>query len=315
MIKLPDISGYKDEYYSAVKKLFLDAINEMKRLSDTGDNKYDNFLTYIYDSSGEIDNLKLKTIICGDKNELDKIIDILEKKIPAEAPDGTEINYDLFDTIYTNFAKTNFGRMWAHKIGLKTCPYCNRSFTFTLKYKKVRPEYDHFYPKSIYPYLCVSMYNLIPCCRICNQAKSSRNTHSDHIIYPYEEEFGKEVIFDLKPQKGIVELFEGEYEVDFTIKSADSSFIDKAKNSIDVFHLKELYNLHKNHIDKIMKLRRIYCDEYINSLFSTFGSMFRGASDFKDTLFVSSLSKDKWGDTVLAKLTSDVIDFIDGVDK
>ena len=31
------------------------------------------------------------------------------------------------------------------------CPYCNRLYITALKRKKVRPQLDHFFPKSKYP--------------------------------------------------------------------------------------------------------------------------------------------------------------------
>ncbi|TCL67476.1 hypothetical protein EV196_10232 [Mariniflexile fucanivorans] len=32
----------------------------------------------------------------------------------------------------------------------------------------IKPELDHYYPKSLYPYFGVSFYNLIPSCQSCN---------------------------------------------------------------------------------------------------------------------------------------------------
>ena len=84
------------------------------------------------------------------------------------------------------------------QLGVKVCPYCNRMYTTTLfgEYR-IRPDFDHFYPKSKYPYLAVSLFNLIPSCSICNTKKSNtaeviynkKENKNISIIYPYDESF------------------------------------------------------------------------------------------------------------------------------
>lgn len=50
------------------------------------------------------------------------------------------------------------------ELGLKVCPYCNRSYVhpYYSSGGKTRADIDHFLPKSQYPYLALSFYNLIP---------------------------------------------------------------------------------------------------------------------------------------------------------
>ena len=91
------------------------------------------------------------------------------------------------------------------------CPFCNRIYTSALFRGNIRPAFDHFYPKSVYPYLAISLFNLIPICDICNKAKSDnaeiivtdltrdandkttsskiKTPEPDSIIYPYDESF------------------------------------------------------------------------------------------------------------------------------
>lgn len=84
------------------------------------------------------------------------------------------------------------------QLGVKVCPYCNRMYTTTLfGEEKMRPDFDHFYPKSKYPYLAVSLFNLIPSCSMCNKKKGDKaeviyeNEENKNlsIIYPYDESF------------------------------------------------------------------------------------------------------------------------------
>lgn len=80
-------------------------------------------------------------------------------------------------------------------LGLRICPYCGRSFIFhfTNGGKDVKPQLEHYLQKSLYPYLALSFYNLIPVCNICNvDCKGTENplihTHKRpfRFIYPYE---------------------------------------------------------------------------------------------------------------------------------
>lgn len=84
------------------------------------------------------------------------------------------------------------------QLGVKVCPYCNRMYTTTLFGEdKIRPDFDHFYPKSKYPYLAVSLFNLIPSCSMCNKKKGDKaevicqdkEGKNLSIIYPYDESF------------------------------------------------------------------------------------------------------------------------------
>lgn len=61
-------------------------------------------------------------------------------------------------------------------LDIPVCPYCNMSFTSHVASDsgKFRPEFDHFYPKAIYPVLTLSLYNLIPSCRECNDIKKAK---------------------------------------------------------------------------------------------------------------------------------------------
>ena len=55
---------------------------------------------------------------------------------------------------------------------MRYCPYCNADMVYTIKCddkdKPYKSAFDHFYPKSRYSFLGLSLYNLIPACDRCN---------------------------------------------------------------------------------------------------------------------------------------------------
>lgn len=62
------------------------------------------------------------------------------------------------------------------KLGIRICPYCGRAYIYRVEKNgkdgivSVKPQLDHFLPKSNYPFLAMNFFNLIPCCTQCNLA-------------------------------------------------------------------------------------------------------------------------------------------------
>lgn len=82
---------------------------------------------------------------------------------------------------------------------LRFCPYCNAETIFMLKGltnskgESLSP-FDHFYPKAAFPYLGVSLCNLIPCCAHCNSSmKGDKLPFSGRKRWPnpYEDDFNE----------------------------------------------------------------------------------------------------------------------------
>lgn len=313
MIKLPNIESFEDEYYEVVKPIFENVIKRIKKYRGSKKEQYKDLKSYFTCDKKTYDQ-RLRMIICGKKNDLSNIIGTLKVMKDYKVKKGSKqkkVKYTLLKDMYDNFCKTSFGKKWALKVGVTTCPYCNRSYITTLKDHSVRPEYDHFYPKSLYPYLCVSMYNLIPSCSVCNNAKFTYDSHARPFLYPYEEEFGEDAVFELKYDDKILDLFENKYSVVITNKATDSSLYDKIEANKRELHLEDLYDMNHEYINHVLKLRYIYSDDHIKQLLGTYASVFSDIASLKDVLFLTRLSKSSWGDFPLSKLTKDIIDFYD----
>ncbi len=49
------------------------------------------------------------------------------------------------------------------------------------------------------------MYNLIPCCPVCNNAKNAEDTFDNKsLLYPFEEEYGYDIFLKLKQMSSYV---------------------------------------------------------------------------------------------------------------
>lgn len=75
----------------------------------------------------------------------------------------------------------------------KVCPYCQQCFAMTIVRddgsRCFRPTLDHFYSKSEYPFLSLSLYNLIPSCYTCNSSlKGVRDFNKNKHLHPFESD-------------------------------------------------------------------------------------------------------------------------------
>ena len=74
----------------------------------------------------------------------------------------------------------------------RLCPYCqmhhvNYHLALLKNDLKLRPPLDHFYPKSKYPYLATSLFNLVPSCEQCNsRVKLARDPLDAGLVHPFE---------------------------------------------------------------------------------------------------------------------------------
>lgn len=189
------------------------------------------------------------------------------------------------------------------------CPYCNRQYIFTLSNGHVRPQFDHYYPKSRYPYLALSLYNMIPSCSICNMAKSSLDTLKEPILYPFVEEMGSEAKFVIKGKQNgnFVRMLQGisnEFIIDLNTTNARNEAV--ILNQMTKLHLNDLYNEHKGYVMDIIKSKYVNSPERINELFLSFPTLFDSYEDVKNLLYMTNIQKEAWGNRPLSKLTYDI---------
>lgn len=133
------------------------------------------------------DTDSLKNLIIGTpENLLEKINkldnDLFYDNARGKATEFGEIVLEIFG--YDRFRKNKKSRWLSEKLGVKACLYCNMQFTVSSK-KKVYYNFDHFFPKSKYPYLSLSFYNLIPVCDNCNRLKSDQDVDLTADFHPY----------------------------------------------------------------------------------------------------------------------------------
>lgn len=199
------------------------------------------------------------------------------------------------------------GSWLAQELDINTCPYCNRQYTFTInKRKKIRPQFDHFYPKSIYPYFALSFYNLVPCCSICNHTKRNSNKK---MIHPYYEGFGDSFYFKINHRDYILNNDEIRVRFDF-FKKCDSDFIERCKNNVSEFGLVDLYNKHNDYIEEIIEKAYSYNESFYDSLIYDFSKIGKTSSEINRLIFGNYIELADNEKRPLSKLTRDLLNDI-----
>lgn len=124
-----------------------------------------------------------------------------EKTIPPMLGIVNDRLSQLFS--YENFrkAKKTGGDWLMRKVvsRVKYCPYCNAETIYSLERDNmgdIKSAFDHFFPHGRYPFLALSLYNLIPSCYRCNsQFKKAHFAETYKTFHPYIDDFDDDVEF------------------------------------------------------------------------------------------------------------------------
>ena len=180
---------------------------------------------------------------------------------------------DLRKQEYLEFAK---------KLKIKSCCYCNAQLSVVADvnaYKKPRKkkgqliprkatfELDHFEPKSKYPFLATTFFNLYPSCSICNKAKSTNPIK----FVLFEESKNLEVfrfVLDRKTEQKYWETKNPDV-LDFNFKLIDEGMDDEFRDAYDsMFHITGIYQTQKDIIEDLLYIREAYSNAYKKGLVS-----------------------------------------------
>lgn len=198
------------------------------------------------------------------------------------------------------------------------CPYCNRQYITVYSEKdsgsgqggadggKTTADLDHFYIKSEYPYLALSLYNFIPSCQICNSRfKGFKDFFVYPHIYPYAEKSDEDVVFTLAPN---ADLMDYRQDLNGRIELSNPSGDEAAANSIETFRLKEVYQSHANYVQELLFKHKVYQKDRITALKNEFGSLLGDEYSIRTLIYGRYLEQSEYIQRPLAKLTRDILE-------
>ena len=254
----------------------------------------------------------LRMLITANPSELEIITSKLKNVTVSKS-----VKYlgDIYENYFSGSSNTTLridnkvykASHFVRNLELVVCPYCNRNFIFNVSDKKKTrrlSELDHFYPKTLYPALYMSFFNLVPVCHNCNHIKSNSKAF---YVNPYKE-------------------FVSDSHILFKLKIKGSNFITNPKSFRlgwvlsneyeEMFYdlkLHRTYPMHKVIISDIIKKKYIYTDKYVDDVLSALKrKIYVDKTDFLNSILSANVQENKLTERPFSKLTKDIWNDLNG---
>lgn len=201
---------------------------------------------------------------------------------------------------YKNWFQPIYGIEFLNQINQDTCTYCNRNYTISIVKNRAKAELDHWFPKSNYPFLALSFYNIIPSCHSCNHLKLDKNT-DDSFAHPYmmkEENHNFKYSFDYDTSISNIEIK--------LIVDKDS----KIEKSLKSLKIQEIYQAHSHkELKDLLDLRYKYSENYINVLLDeTFEKVGLTKEEIYRVIFGIEIKEEDYHKRPFSKFKHDIIE-------
>lgn len=259
----------------------------------------------------------LKKLLVSDPIALKRLNDQLTNKLNAITDETKRPSKKTlllifgYERIFNTSSK--YEAYWLSKqIDSNTCVYCNRQYAFTIEKgdgknkeeRLARPAFDHWFDKSDYPLMSLSLCNLIPSCTICNSSvkgatKFDITTHT----HPYIHETGHpDITFkatlttDIPPQWTV--------EIVTPVGS-------KEERTVKDMKLQEIYSMHGElEVKDLMNFSNSYPNGYLKQLFENVlkdSKKRLSRSEVYRMLFGAEMDSSHFLDRPLSKLKHDIL--------
>lgn len=205
---------------------------------------------------------------------------------------------------------------YVKKLGIKSCVYCNAQYAISAKRGKTDAGYryratftiDHYWPKSKYPYLATSFFNLYPACATCNQTKSTRDPIFELYVKPTDPvEERNPFEFKLDKASFVKYSMSGDAD-DLEIKFGTRTGIPahRATEYENYFHVEKLYGNLKDTVEEVIWKYRVYNKAGRQALKDSYGHLLPHESDWNRFMLGNYDREEDIHKRTLAKLVQDV---------
>ena len=242
-----------------------------------------------------------------------KLLEINEeyKKLTLTDLEKTNIKSFFLQTGYEGFQE-KYSKEFLDLIGVDTCVYCNRNYTINITKNHSRAELDHWFPKTQFPLLSLSFYNLIPSCHSCNHIKGNPkidwNNALNEYIHPYFKENNEGFSFDFFYNKSLDRLNVETKSFKKSTKTDETLIFNKTK---------DIYNSHsEKELRDLVNLRYKYSKNYIKILSEdTFKNLKISKDEIYRTIFGIEINDNDFHKRPFSKFKKDIINKLLRIDK
>lgn len=268
----------------------------------------------VYIKSIAIDDIKTRLSVLS-LPVLDPIIMDLEEIIKADVKTIRSSYLNLLDSLtkeerkkvelafdYAGHRKQEKFMQNFQKLKIKSCPFCNNNYVYYFQDgKNTIATLEHYYPKSKYPHLSLSFYNLVPSCYVCNTKFKGSEKHVGKVIHPYIEDFDQKAFFSVD-----IDSLPAKKEVQLNIRLKSDE--PRCKQSIERFKLDKIYAEHSDIATEIWNKAQVYNEDRIKELYNSFYKQLGySEEDVKNFIFCNYLNQKDINKRNHAKLTQDIL--------
>ncbi len=262
---------YRDNLFKDRRGSFIKPLDGLKKLKNTitlGQN-YVDYVDAIIRNYDEILTLHPKDFDAYKGTHFNMLSD---KQLTTKS--GNICFYDAIVKAmrYEEVRKTEIVK-YIEKLGIKTCVYCNTQYASTIRHYNqfiAGYEIDHYKPKSKYPFLCISFFNMQPSCASCNRWKSDEESKFNL----YTDEIGNlnPFLFSLN-ESSIIKymLVQSNDVLKITVSSQEPGLVS---NHNERFHVEALYQSFKDEAEELLWKYKTRNDTYIDQLIDSFTRLF-----------------------------------------
>jgi len=260
MIRVVYSNNIKDDYYELIAK------SNGSLLGKYNFEEYYN--RYLKSKLG----FSLRDVLCGD---YEKLLEIKES-VKLKYNNKNNLVKKLFN--YDKASSKNFkpkiskvqkkiSPFIQEKLKINTCYFCNIEFINKFKSSadgKFKNGFtlDHYIDKGKYPYLALSLYNLIPSCYTCNSKVKGRDEINNLSPSSANFAFDEKVKFKTFMSNKNLQIAQ---EDDFYLLLKEDFSLDY-QNYLDGFMLNERYEYHKYKVIEMINKRKEYPNSRIKEL-------------------------------------------------
>ncbi|HLP56625.1 MAG TPA: hypothetical protein VK151_16430 [Fluviicola sp.] len=181
-------------------------------------------------------------------------------------------------------SKERKGKWYAKVLNIRSCPYCNSQYTLSMIDSNksgtlTKFQFDHFFSKTRYPFLSISMFNLIPSCPACNLSKSNADVRIKTHYHPYYNTMAGRSKFVLNYNVDLKSLSMAKVEqlkltIEFNPKyPSQSKFVEQHDKQ---YHISAIYQMHDDIARDLLRKAIINNSSYKKDVFKVKG-LFSGS--------------------------------------
>lgn len=314
-----EVKSFNDSLFLSRKPDFelpISRLNKLRiKLKGNKNVRYRKYVELIIEEYNEILNAdppKMRSLI----SEFNKIVNSNDISLPYPK---NKLHYFYKDVVfalrYEDLRHKEFPQ-YLMQSNLRTCIYCNSQSAIVLekqyfdkKKRRVKKlsaklQLDHFYPKSKYPFLATSFFNLYPTCSNCNQAKLDKEALFELYTYSSNLDVFKFKIDDASVLKYWMSLNNQNLRIKIdNIYSKDKMLLE---NHNELFQVQAVYDRQIDFGEELVWKAKVNPKIYRETIYKMFNTLFPDKTYIDRAIIGNYTKPDETFKRPMAKYTQDI---------